>query len=527
MNRKRTLAFVLAALLALSLCACTLDEQGAVVEDNRPPVSLESPDTPVETGYSPAAKAAISDLIKLYGKNGYGYNGTAYVVSDFDNTITVFDITHQCVIYQLEHMAFAMDPEGLRTALSADLDLEANDNALWIEDILAAYSVLYESYGPFTPAGVDEETMEALRADPEWVEFSAKMRAFLAHVEDTNPEDVSYAWVLYWFSGMTEQEVYDLFYRSCSYYQDVESRYVTWTSPAELESGLGVVECTFTEGVSVPQDVKDMMRYCRDGGIYVWICSASHVDGVRAAVDAYGLSDVVTGVIGMTQQMTEEGTYAPAYDYETGFSYDNLGDGVWEKSAYAIRTIPTMEGKVEAVKNALMPRYGGNGPIAGFMDSNSDFNFCTEFASLKLVICYNHADRRITDGAGLLAVVAAYQQEVLGYDLAKANEEDDTLYILQGQDENGLRSLRASDHTLRLGATEPSLFANEDNQLLLDYARKHKLSTQQIIDGFCIATPANDFGNLLGVSHGHLTSYSGYHSIADDPAPEEEAQTAA
>ena len=526
MNGKRLLSFVLAALIALSLCACTLDEPAEVVEDNRPPVSTEKPDTEVETGYSPAAQAAIADLVKLYGKDSAGYDGNAYVVSDFDNTISIFDITYQCVIYQLEHMAFAMDPEGLRAALSAELDLEADDNALWIEDILAAYTILYEASGPFTAAGLEEDAAVELRADPVWQEFATKMRAFLTHVEDTTSEEVGYAWVLYWFSGMTEQEVYDLFYRSCSFYQDVESRYVTWTSPEELESGLGVVECTFTEGISVPQDVKDMMRAYRDGGIDVWVCSASHVDGVRAAVDAFGLSDAVTGVIGMTQQLTAEGTYAPAYDYETGLSYDNLGDGVWEKSAYAIRTLPALEGKVEAVKNALMPRYGGRGPIAGFMDSNGDFNFCTEFESLKLVICYNRANRKITDGAGLLAIVAVYQQETLGYDLAEANDEGDTLYILQGRDENGLRGLRASDHTLRLDATEPSLFANEDNQLLLDYAQKHKLSTQQIIDGFCIETPANDFGNLLGVNHGHLTTYSGYHSIPDDPAPAEAAAVA-
>ena len=340
------------------------------------------------------------------------------------------------------------------------------------------------------------------------------MRAFLNHVEDSTPEAVGYAWVLWWFSGMTEQEVYDLFYRSCSAYQGIETRRVTWTSPAEIESKLGVVDCTFTEGCSVTQDVKDMLRAYREGGIDVWICSASHVDGVRAAVDAFGLSDVVTGVIGMTQ-MLEDGYYIPEYDYETGFSYDNAGEGVWERSAYAIQALPGLEGKVMAIENALMPRYNGHGPIAGFMDSTGDFNFCTEFESLKLVICYNRANRKITEGAGLIAVVAVYQQDTLGYDLAKANEEDDTLYILQGRDENGLRTLRASNETVRLGETEPQLFANADNEALLRYAIRHKLTTQQLIDGFCIATPARDLGNLLGVDHGHLESYSGYHSIAD------------
>ena len=225
----------------------------------------------------------------------------------------------------------------------------------------------------------------------------------------------------------------------------------------------------------------------------------------------------------MTQKLSD-GVYVPEYDSETDYSYDNAGEGVWTRSSYAVHAQPYREGKVTAVQSALMPRYGGHGPIAGFMDSTGDFNFCTEFESLRLVICYIRADRKITEGAGLIAVAAVYQQQSLGYDLKKANDEDDTLYILQGRDENGLRSLRASNETIRLGETEPNLFANADNQKLLDYAARHKLTTQQLIDGFCIATPARDLGNLLGVDHGHLQSYSGYHSIPDElPMPDEAA----
>ena len=527
MNLKTSVALLLAVGMLLSLSACTGDQtvpqpQESLMPSAEVTATPKPTPTPVPTGYSAEARKAIGDLVRLCGKDSPGYDGTAYVVSDFDNTISIFDITYQCIIYQLEHMAFAMDPEALQTALSSGLDLEADDNADWIADVTAAYTALYEAYGPFTAAGLSDQQAETVRQDAQWVEFAAKMRAFLNHVEDTTPEEVGYAWVLWWFSGMTEQEVYDLFYRSCEHYRDLPSALVTWTSPEEIESRLGVVECSFTEGCSVPSEIHDMFRSYRDGGIDVWICSASHVDGVRAAVDVFGLSDVVTGVIGMTQKL-EDGFYVPEYDYETGFSYDNAGEGVWERSPYAIKALPGLEGKVAAIENALMPRYGGHGPVAGFMDSTGDFNFCTEFASLRLVICYNRANRKITEGAGLIAVTAMYQQS-LGYDLAKAMEEGDTLYILQGRDENGLRTLRADNETIRLGESDPQLFANEENDALLRYAVRHKLTTQQLIDGFCIATPAKDLGNLLGVAHGHLETYSGYHSIADDiPAETETA----
>ena len=510
-------------MLLLSLCACGDLQPPDVEETEAPAVSVEEPDEVVESGFAPETEQAIADLVKMYGAKSDGYSATPYVVCDFDNTTAVFNITMQCCVYQLERMAFAVDPEGLQAALSASLDLEAGDNADWIADITAAYAALYEAYGPFTAAGLRDDRAAAVQADPQWQEFAAKMRALISHVQSTLDAPEANAWVLWRFTGMTEQEVYDLFYRSCMQYRDVETERVTWTSPETLESRLGVVETSFTRGVSVPQEVADMLRTLRTNGIDVWVCSASHADGVRAAVDAFGLSDVVTGVIGMTQQISE-GVFVPDYDYETGYSYDNAGEGVWTRSEYLTGAIPSMEGKVTAIRNALMPRYRGAGPIAGFMDSGSDFNFCTEFTSLKLVVCFNRANRKITDGAGLIAVVAVYQRDVLHYDLAKANEEGDTLFILQGRDENGLRTLRASDHTIRLGETEPSLFANADNQVLLDYARTHKLTTQQLIDGFCIATPANDLGNLLSVDHGHLQSYSGYHSIPDEPLPPEEPE---
>ena len=469
-------------------------------------------------GFSDQTKQAVSDFVAMYGKDSPGYNGDAYVVSDFDNTTSVFDITYQTIVCQLERMAFAMQPEEFELAVSSELDLNADSNADWVADVTTAYSNLWEKYGPFTAAGVDDETMKTMQSDAWWKEFATKMRAFLYHVEDTTPEEVNYVWILYWFCGMTPDEVYQLFYRSCSENEKVETKSVVWTSPKEIKSKLGVIECApFQMGISVTQDVKDMFKAFHDGGIDVWICSASHLDGVRAAVDAFGLSDCITGVIAMTQTL-ENGKYAPSYDYENGYSRDNLGGGKWKTSEYAIHAMPGLEGKVTAIENALVPRYGC-GPLAGFMDSSGDFNFCTEFESMKFVICYNRANRKITEGAGLIAVLAVYQQETLGYDLKKANDAGDTYYVLQGRNENGLRTMRPSNKTIRLGEKEEKLFANEDNEALLKYAADNKLTTADFLNTFALATAADAAGNKLGLAHGHLETYRGYHSVVD-AAPE-------
>ena len=193
---------------------------------------------------------------------------------------------------------------------------------------------------------------------------------------------------------------------------------MTWTTPEGIESKVGAVSCEFPLGVSATGDVKAMLKALSENGIDVWICSASHVDGVRAAVDVYGLTEYVRGVMGMTQK-AEDGIYVPAYDWETGYTW--LVEGVtWRKTSDAIRALPSREGKVQAIENALVPMYGC-GPLAGFMDATGDFNFCTEFDSMKMVICYNRADRKVTDGAGLVGIVAVYQQKSLGFDLAAAN----------------------------------------------------------------------------------------------------------
>ena len=468
---------------------------------------------------------AINDFIASYGKDAQTWDGSAYVVSDFDNTTSIFDITYQCNAYQIQTMSFALEPSALRIALAASLDESANNNGLWLDDICTAYTFLWEKYGPFTATGLDEKTQTSIQADPQWMEFAAKMKALYKHVEETLDDPTACAWVLNWYSGMTEEEVYGLFKRSCETYCDTNTELVTWTSPTEIDSKIGVVSCKFTLGTSVTEDVKEMLAAYSNNGIDVWICSASHADGVRAAVDAYGLDASVCGIIGMTQKL-ENGRYVPAYDWENGYSWKCQGGGNWEKSEYAICALPSREGKVEAIEHALVPMYEC-GPLAGFMDSSGDFNFCTEFESMKMVICYNRADRKITEGAGLVAVVAAYQQDTLNYNLATANAAGDTYYLLQGRDENGKRTLRPAKSTLRLGASEEQLFANADNETLLVYAQEHALTTAEIFDTCAITCEADDSKNMLGIRYGYLDEYDGYHSHDGMPVTVNQLQQAA
>ena len=454
------------------------------------------------SGYNVETKQAIKDLV-----NEYKNKDNAYIVSDFDNTTSIFDIAYQCSIYQIETLSFAISKDEIGSILKTSLEEDETINN-YIDDVSISYSHLVDTFGEFTASGVSGELLTTIHNDVWYHEFSTKMIGLYNYVDSIVLDIVGYEWIMYWYTNMSEQEVYNMFKKSCEKYQYVDTQTVTWTSP-NIESKVGIISESFVVGVSVTDSVKNMLKYYRDNGIDTWICSASHVDGVRAAVDAYGLSECITGVIGMTQKQVN-GKFVPAYDYETGYPYINKGNHVWEKTDKPIKALPGREGKVTAIKNALYPRYNNHQPIAGFMDASGDFNFCTEFKDMKMVICYNRANRKITEGAGLVAIAAMYQKEK-GFDLKTANAAGDTLYLLQGRDENGKRSLRESNWTIRFDETEEKLFANQDNYLLFNYLKNNQLTIKQFYDHFAIKTDASS--SVIGVTHGHLDSYSGYHSV--------------
>lgn len=515
---KKFLAMFLALVMVLSLTACDkTDVEEPIVE------TPEILTTYVERDdWDPFVKTSINDFMDMYGHASENYDENSYVVFDFDNTCSIFDIEEQLSVYQLQKMAFAFspedasdilltelgDPEELRGTEYSEIDSSYND---WVADITAAYSYLYETYGPFTAAGLDDDAAATVQADPQWNEFATKMRAMYDLVYDSESASVAYPWVLYWFTGMTEQEVYDLAFDSHTHYGAVETSEVTWSTSLE-GSKTGAVEYTWTSGTGVPENIVELWAALQDNGIDVWVCSASAIDPIRAAIDAFGLHEYCDGAIAMTRVL-EDGKYVNTYDYETGYPWFAKADGIWEKGTKNATKAQTQGvGKVTAISNAIAPEYNSD-PIAGFMDSTGDYNFCTEYANLKFVINFNRATRKVTDGGGLIAELAVYQRDTLGYTLETANQAGDTLYVLQGREENGLRGLRPSDKTMRFGADEEMLFRNEDNEAQLQYMIDNEMTTEDIINDFAMKTPADDENNVLGFEYGFLTKYAGYHNI--------------
>lgn len=450
--------------------------------------------------WSPDAKKALNSFIR----SERNQKEKPYVVFDFDNTCSIFDISEQLMIYQLETMCFNLSPEAFSQMAMTGMGAYPESLQKVLRDIVGGYQDLYNRYGPFTPNGVDNNTAVKMREDPAWKNFAIGMGRMYDLLQDYMTADEAYLWTMGWFAGMTGEEIYQMAKRSHELYSSVETLKRSWTGEAGTHSWI--------DGVSVTDNIRELWKALYENGIDIWVCSASEVAPVRAAVDVFGLHDYCKGVIAMTMARDSAGRYIPEYDFTNGHGFLAGPDGSWIEDDIPTRTQPWGKGKVEAIRNCLVPRYGGKGPLAGFMDSSGDFNFCTEFSSMRLVICFNRANRKVTEGGGLIAEVAMYEKEALGYNLKKATKAGDILYILQGRDENGMRSLRPSEKTIRLGEKTPKVFDGEDNARSLEYFKEKHLTVKEILETYSIATDVSDPSNPLGFSYGFLDRYDGYKS---------------
>jgi hypothetical protein len=278
--------------LALILIICLLITTGCGAF--QPPISdgaSESSVCLVREDWADDVKSSLNELIATYGKDGTAPADSPYAVFDFDNTSSIFDVEEQLAVYQLQVMAFALQPDELRKVLLSgvtDVDRDLTDFGFgsgslndWVDDIDYAYGALWEKYGPFTAKGVDADKLAEMQADPFWKEFSTKMRALYSLVYDAQSASIAYPWVTYWFTGMTEEEVYELSKEAFAAYMDVDTSVVTWTSPKSIQSRTGVVQYEWTSGIQVTENIRELWHALDTNGIDVWVMSISLADLIQ------------------------------------------------------------------------------------------------------------------------------------------------------------------------------------------------------------------------------------------------------
>lgn len=403
--------------------------------------------------WDPTVKTAVNSFLATYGNQSPTYNAKErpYAVFDFDNTTSILDMEEQLMIWQLDHLAFAIAPDQMEAVLLTGIPADKL-NATYgaddgtgrqvaikdaIHDAATAYKVLYNKHVVTTHGS---ELTASTTDLPEYQEFTAKMRWLYDAIGETMDASVSYPWVTYWFTGMTPQDVYNLALACDSYYGD-PAKGQTWSkgsyrSPANLPSKAGAVQVSYKLGVTVTPEIKELYGALAANGIDIWICSASPVDVIRAAKDYFHLPGV-TGIVAMTNKTDAQGRYINEYDYDLHAQTQGVG-------------------KAQSISKVIAPKYQGRGPAFAAMDSQGDFNFCTEYKDTKEVLVVN---RKRSDDAALTAGIAVWQKRH-GVTLAEANANGDTLYVLQGRDENN-GTFWPEDNTLLLGKTERSFLSDK------------------------------------------------------------------
>ena len=471
---------ILSALtFAPALPALTMPVQAAMVQ-TQTGMQVQS------MAWDPAVKTGLNDLVRLYGSSAPSYRQDArpYAIFDFDNTTSIMDVEEQLEIWQLDHLAFAIAPSQMSTILKTGIPADKLDATYGADDgsgrqvsirdaifdASRAYASLYKA-GLITPNG--RTLTAAEQARPDYQEFKAKVRWLYDAIGETMDASVSYPWVTYWFTGMTPQQVYNLALTCDAYYGNPEKGQ-TWDkghymSPADSLSLAGPVRVSFKRGITVTPEMKEVYRTLSQNGIDCWIDSASPVDVVRAAVDYFQIPGV-KGIVAMTNKTDAQGRYINAYDYD-------------------LHAQTQGEGKAQTIDKVIAPQYGGRGPIFVAMDSQGDFNFCTEYKDTKEVLIIN---RKRSDDAGLCAAIAVWQKGK-GLTLAEVNRQGDALFLLQGRDENS-GVFWSTDETRLLGKSQPAYLSD-----------KALAAVDQLNQGKSV-------GQVLADNTKLKTSYAGYKS---------------
>lgn len=383
--------------------------------------------------WAPKAYAALSALIRQYGKNNIGYNvdKKPYVVFDFDNTTAINDVEETLLAYQLDNLYFKILPNEMFEVLTSgisDLHKPLDDYqgalggrkvtlAMMARDIADDYTFLYWHYKGLK----GKMSLSQIRQTPQFLDFRAKIRFLYFSVYNTYDASVGYFWPLYLFKGMTVKELQRLTLRSVDYWLTQPFGEVKWESPSMGKAGR--VWAPVKTGFAISPEMKSLYGTLRANGIDVYICSASLRDVVAAvATNAkYGLGLRDDHVVAM---MLRKDAHTGRFVAERDVRYP----------------MPCAEGKVEAIKKLIAPSHHGEDPLLVGGDSDGDYNMLTEFNGLKCGLIINRLSK---DKISRLYYNALF--------------EPYTRYVLQGRNDN-IGVFIPNEKSILLGSSEPSIY---------------------------------------------------------------------
>ena len=422
---KTGLIATLALLLFVGGCASQQKQEIAAAPQNTQTKQL------IVGNWDKFNRDQMNKFMAEYGIGSANYNPAKkpYVVFDWDNTCIFLDIQEASLIYQLENLVFGMTPvqlnKAIRMALSSDNFGKDFNNAAGesvnidkiAPDIVESYTWLYKNYKGL--AG--KKSLEEVKKNPHYANFITKVRYLYEAIGETFDHSVSYPWVTYLGTGLTEKQIRDMTAKTVEWQKTQPVESVKWTSPASVPGKAGVVSVSWKNGMRLVPEMQDLLHKLRDNGFDLWICSASFVDVVKEissnANFGYNNSDKL--VLAMELERDAKGRiqtlFRKGYDQTQG------------------------KGKTKTIERFLVSKYG-YGPLMIAGDSEGDQNMMVDFESIKCVLIINRLRSSKTIIGGLSKVaVDTYGQP-------------DAKYLLQGRDDNKGVYV-PSQKSFRLGST--------------------------------------------------------------------------
>lgn len=372
----------------------------------------------------------IDALISTHGKSAPGYDAAKppYVVFDWDNTSIFLDVEEAVLVHQLQNLVFGATPEQLDRAIRKDVPHAAfgkdynnaagapvNVDAV-ATDIVASYTWLYRNY-----AGLKgDKPLDEVKRSPHYHAFITKMRYLYEAIGDTFDHAVSYPWVTYHFTGMTEAQVRKLTADSVAWQLSQPVGKVKWTSPAELPGRAGVVSISWKNGLRLVPEMQELYHAMRNAGFDVWVCSASFVDVIKeiSSNPQFGYDNPPDRVLAMELERDADGViqgeFRRGYDQTQG------------------------AGKTKNIRRFLVSKYG-YGPVFVAGDSEGDQNMMQDFVDTRTVLIVNRLKGQDIGKFAQLAVASHGQA--------------DAKYLLQGRNDNTGEFVPSQLH-YKLGSTE-------------------------------------------------------------------------
>jgi len=413
---------------------CVLGAPTIAVADSTMPVAMQTkaPIKLLEGQWDDFNRAQLEKMINTYGNTSPNYNPEKppYAVFDFDNTTIFLDIAEALLAYQLEHLRFAATPEQMNKALRMNIDNKnfdedhrnkdgkpVNINKI-ATDIVKDYTWLYNNFDGMK----GDKPLSQIQTTPQYKDFIAKVRFLYDAIGSTFDHAVSYPWVTYLHTGLTEKDVRALTAETMLWQMTQPVEAVTWESPAEMAGEAGVVSITWKNGARVVPEMQDLYAKLRQAGIDVYVCSASFTDIIKEMVanPAFGYNNPSKAVFAMELERDAKGVilteFKRGYDQTQG------------------------PGKTATIKRFLVPHYG-YGPILVAGDSEGDQNMLQDFPDMKIGLIINRLRGASTDvGKQSKIAVDSYGKP-------------DAKYLLQGRDDNKGVFVKSQLH-YKLGSTQ-------------------------------------------------------------------------